>query len=259
MPGKFVISIIKGPALSRTFTFDQDEVVVGRGAEVDLPLDDDRSVSRRHAVICLRKHQVHILDAGSKAGTFVRDKRVKKATVLSGEAIRFGDSVITVDFEAPSGHPIRNESNASRGKSTGIVIACGILLLLLLVLLLVKRGTQPATSPQGLERAIAARNEGDLGSALHILQQLIQHGADPDGQIMALHVEYRALKSQMDFALARETTLRLAEARDQWQLLALRLPESDPLRLWMEQRIQRLDRSLHDSRPTHAADNLHQP
>ena len=63
---------------------------LGRGIGADVVLED-RSVSRRHAVITCRDGEVVLLDDRSLNGVFVNEQRVGQATLRDGDAIALGD------------------------------------------------------------------------------------------------------------------------------------------------------------------------
>ena len=63
---------------------------VGRGIAADDVLED-RSVSRRHAVITCRDGEVVLLDDGSLNGVWVNGERVRQATLRDGDAVAVGD------------------------------------------------------------------------------------------------------------------------------------------------------------------------
>ncbi len=63
---------------------------LGRGIGADVVLED-RSVSRRHAVITCRDGEVVLLDDRSLNGVFVNGERVAQATLRDGDAIALGD------------------------------------------------------------------------------------------------------------------------------------------------------------------------
>ena len=77
-----------------------DEVVViavgegslrlGRGLGADVVLED-RSVSRRHAVVTCRGGEVVVLDDRSLNGVHVNGERVAQATLRDGDAVALGD------------------------------------------------------------------------------------------------------------------------------------------------------------------------
>jgi Protein of unknown function (DUF3662)/FHA domain len=69
--------------------------VIGRGADVDLPVEDP-GVSRRHAEVHLVDGRVRVIDLGSTNGTFVDGERIHAATLADGSTITVGRSRITV-------------------------------------------------------------------------------------------------------------------------------------------------------------------
>jgi pSer/pThr/pTyr-binding forkhead associated (FHA) protein len=63
---------------------------LGRGLAADVVLED-RSVSRRHAVITRRGGEVVLLDDRSLNGVWVNGERVRQATLCDADAIALGD------------------------------------------------------------------------------------------------------------------------------------------------------------------------
>jgi pSer/pThr/pTyr-binding forkhead associated (FHA) protein len=75
---------------------DGDVVVVGRGSEADIRVNDS-TVSRRHARFERVGAYVWVSDAGSANGIWVAGKRVTRRRVRTLEALLLGaDSVATV-------------------------------------------------------------------------------------------------------------------------------------------------------------------
>ena len=88
--------------------------VVGRGHEADvrIPLSE---VSRRHALVIVEGTRVTIEDLGSRNGTFVGGRPVKKATVLSdGDELGFGPERAT--FCAPSASTATKDAPRKGGR-----------------------------------------------------------------------------------------------------------------------------------------------
>ncbi|HKQ41812.1 MAG TPA: FHA domain-containing protein [Pseudonocardia sp.] len=63
---------------------------LGRGIGADVVLED-RSVSRRHAVVTCRGAEVVVLDDRSLNGVHVNGERVGQATLADGDMIALGD------------------------------------------------------------------------------------------------------------------------------------------------------------------------
>jgi pSer/pThr/pTyr-binding forkhead associated (FHA) protein len=63
---------------------------LGRGQASDVVLDD-RSVSRRHAVVTRRGHDVVLWDDRSLNGVRVNGERVPQAVLRDGDAVALGD------------------------------------------------------------------------------------------------------------------------------------------------------------------------
>lgn len=82
----------------------RDGAVVGRsGCDFNL---DDAQVSRRHAAIRVRGHDVAIEDLGSTNGTFVNDQRITGARALrDGDVVRFGDTAWRLRARTPAAPP----------------------------------------------------------------------------------------------------------------------------------------------------------
>lgn len=83
-------------------------VVVGRGSEADLRVDDP-GVSRRHAEFRVRSGphglEVSLLDLGSTNGTLVDGRRVKQAALRDGSTVQIGATRIRVLLPKPGRPP----------------------------------------------------------------------------------------------------------------------------------------------------------
>lgn len=81
------------------------EIVIGRGSEFDMVLDEDM-VSRRHAKIATFHGQIVLQDLKSTNGTFVNGERTSVARLKVGDKVLVGTSVmelIRTDDAAASG------------------------------------------------------------------------------------------------------------------------------------------------------------
>ncbi len=83
-----------GVNLGRRFPLSRDEHVIGRLAELDIPIDTD-SVSRRHARIVRDGEHWLLEDLGSTNGTFLNDGRVDAPMRISdGDLLRCGEAIL---------------------------------------------------------------------------------------------------------------------------------------------------------------------
>ena len=72
-----------------------DGLVVGRGAEADLRINDP-GISRRHAEFRLDGRQVKVTDLGSTNGTVVDGHKVRETTLRDGATVRLGNTDLVV-------------------------------------------------------------------------------------------------------------------------------------------------------------------
>ncbi len=81
--------------LSHTF-----RVAIGRHESNELQLDS-RTVSNYHAEILNENGRLLVRDLGSTNGTYINEERVREQRVASGDHLRIGSHVLTVQQEAP--------------------------------------------------------------------------------------------------------------------------------------------------------------
>jgi hypothetical protein len=87
--------VMKSPALDEgdVLTLDAHPLTIGRGAQNDVPLNDDEYASTRHARIEPRRDGVWLDDIGSTNGTFVNGIRVTRERRLApGDVVRIGET-----------------------------------------------------------------------------------------------------------------------------------------------------------------------
>lgn len=81
-------------------------VVIGRGAEAELRIDDP-GISRRHAHIKVHSTNgettVTVLDLGSTNGIILNGRRVSEAAVPDGSHIRLGNTTLTIRISKSRG------------------------------------------------------------------------------------------------------------------------------------------------------------
>lgn len=87
-PGRY-LAIEDGGELV-VITVGEGVLRLGRGIGADVVLED-RSVSRRHAVITCRDGQVVLLDDRSLNGVWVNGERIGQATLHDGDTVAVGD------------------------------------------------------------------------------------------------------------------------------------------------------------------------
>lgn len=89
LPDRLVMVI--GPAVGVPFPLMQKRIIIGRGEECDLPINDT-SVSRVHAEIrVVDTGRYEIVDLGSSNGVRVNGAELKRALLDAGDVIELGD------------------------------------------------------------------------------------------------------------------------------------------------------------------------
>jgi pSer/pThr/pTyr-binding forkhead associated (FHA) protein len=93
------LTVRRSPALAEGTGLDvQGTMRIGRGAEADVKLDADTTVSSRHATVTRRSDGLWVEDAGSTNGTFVNGARVTSARLLQpGDVLRIGHTDLVVE------------------------------------------------------------------------------------------------------------------------------------------------------------------
>ncbi|MEL6546028.1 MAG: FHA domain-containing protein [Myxococcota bacterium] len=87
-----------GPKKGKTVQIeDGTEVVLGRGHDVDVTIEDNR-MSRRHLQITARPGRVELADLGSSNGTYVNKKKVGRIELSDGDWVQAGSTLVRVEF-----------------------------------------------------------------------------------------------------------------------------------------------------------------
>jgi diguanylate cyclase (GGDEF)-like protein len=81
-----------GPALGMRHAIGDEPVVLGRGDDCDVVMND-QSVSRRHACIEARPDGFEVVDLHSTNGTFINDRPVSRAALEDGDCVRVGNCI----------------------------------------------------------------------------------------------------------------------------------------------------------------------
>jgi len=84
-----ILRVFKGNQLIEVKQFDQDQIVIGRNADVGLNLDAD-DVSSIHCLIEARDAGYYVCDLGSATGTFKNGQAVLDEILTSGDEIDIG-------------------------------------------------------------------------------------------------------------------------------------------------------------------------
>ena len=90
------LTIIQGPDHGKTFDAEGLTSAIGRDPTCDVPLRDP-GVSRRHAQFEWQDNRCILKDLGSANGTFVNGIRIRDAEVQTGDQVRVGNTILTVN------------------------------------------------------------------------------------------------------------------------------------------------------------------
>jgi pSer/pThr/pTyr-binding forkhead associated (FHA) protein len=90
-PGRFLE--VQGPGESLLIPLGAGVMHIGRGLSADLHLDE-KSVSRRHAMLVQRPTGPRLLDDRSSNGTFVNGRRIVQADLHDGDVLVLGRVVL---------------------------------------------------------------------------------------------------------------------------------------------------------------------
>ncbi|MFT4008819.1 MAG: FHA domain-containing protein [Nocardioidaceae bacterium] len=88
------VYIVDGPNAGDTISLDLAPLLIGRGTDAQIRLDDDY-VSTRHARIANSGDQWYVEDLGSTNGTYIENHRITQPTALTpGQRIRIGKTTM---------------------------------------------------------------------------------------------------------------------------------------------------------------------
>jgi DNA-binding NtrC family response regulator len=94
----YVLSVLEGPDVGKVFTLDATSptrALVGSSPVCTVRLTDPE-ISRRHAALAVAATHVTFIDLDSTNGTTINGVAVKEVSLRGGEAIRMGNSVLTL-------------------------------------------------------------------------------------------------------------------------------------------------------------------
>jgi pSer/pThr/pTyr-binding forkhead associated (FHA) protein len=86
-PGRYLE--VQGPEQTLLIPLEGEPIHIGRGLAAELHLDE-KSVSRRHAILVPSAKGAQILDDRSANGTIVNGRRVQQAQLSNGDVIALG-------------------------------------------------------------------------------------------------------------------------------------------------------------------------
>jgi pSer/pThr/pTyr-binding forkhead associated (FHA) protein len=96
-PVRVTINVLSGPKKGSKFEFSQHSTfLVGRGPWAHLQLSEDSHFSRHHFRIEIHPPDCHLIDLGSRNGTFVNGHRVNSIPLQDGDVITGGKTKIQV-------------------------------------------------------------------------------------------------------------------------------------------------------------------
>ena len=112
-----VFTIFAGPDEGRQFVLSDAPTQIGRDAEYDVVLDDDRA-SRLHATLRFGEGRIVLCDENSSNGTFLNGVLIEQAEVNAGDIIAIGRTQIVCGSGAPSEARLREISARQTAPST---------------------------------------------------------------------------------------------------------------------------------------------
>jgi pSer/pThr/pTyr-binding forkhead associated (FHA) protein len=88
LPDRFIV--VQGPDVGTVFPLTEQKLLVGRGEECQIALDD-ASVSRVHLEVIRTEHGLMVLDQGSSNGLRINGTDLPSAMLRSGDLLELGD------------------------------------------------------------------------------------------------------------------------------------------------------------------------
>jgi ABC transport system ATP-binding/permease protein len=192
LPDRLVM--LAGPAVGVPFSLLQKKVIVGRGEDCDLPINDT-SVSRVHAEMhAVGNGRYEVIDLGSSNGVRINGTELRRGFIEAGDVIELGDVVLKFipagqlfnvqEYLAAVGSQHTLESGTGQfghgsSSSNKVVAAAAVIAVLVVIVLALTRTPPSATSgtassavPQlspaalALEEATKLLDEGDVQGAV---------------------------------------------------------------------------------------------
>ncbi|GMV41779.1 MAG: hypothetical protein AMXMBFR64_34950 [Myxococcales bacterium] len=108
---KAYLTIVGGQDKGKEVPLRAAEVLVGRGLDCDLVLNDP-SVSRKHFKLVLAGDKYKLVDLGSGNGTTINGQRVKELVLAEGTELKSGTTVMRIGYGAVAPAPKDQTSTA---------------------------------------------------------------------------------------------------------------------------------------------------
>lgn len=183
----------------------------------------------------------------SKAGLMVGGKRLTALSLATGETVTLGRTTLAFHV-AEAGKGLRLAISPFHKRWLGVFLFLIMVTAGTAALRTRPVATQVGSEDRNMERAWAARCSGDLEDAIRVLQVAGPEKKDKGAE--ALQRECQRYERLFEGPRRLEESLRLDEARDAWQKVALAMRADDPLRTWVETGcVARLSRQLAELRP----------
>lgn len=87
------LEVLSGPDLGQSHRVTKTKMVIGRGAEADVHVQDSK-ISRAHAELVYVGSEFRIRDGGSANGTFLNGSKVVEYAIRSGDKLLVGDTLL---------------------------------------------------------------------------------------------------------------------------------------------------------------------
>ena len=106
-----VLVVAETGGAKQIFPLNRNPTVIGRSNNADLVLPDT-GISDFHARVIKHSFGYTVEDMGSAEGTFIRDKRVNHARLISGDTLRLGATILTF---------LDERANTNKDKTTALM------------------------------------------------------------------------------------------------------------------------------------------
>jgi pSer/pThr/pTyr-binding forkhead associated (FHA) protein len=222
LPDRLVI--VQGPNLGTVFPLLEQKLLVGRGEECQIALDD-ASVSRVHVEVLRTEHGLMILDQGSSNGLRINGADLPSAMLRSGDVVELGDvrlkfvpagveDVVTQALPVPARETEIDSDFVPKSRSRGSVVlyAGGAVLAIVLIVLALRPSNEtPTVTSVRVEAAEVAEASEPVAPADDVAgHDVAGHdvaGQNAEGPAKVLE-EARGLAAQGNVVMAHR---RLAE------------------------------------------------